>query len=201
MPSSPFEIIAAPFTLWWGPVGEAFPDLADTPAGNWTQVGTSGDQNYNEEGVTVSHEQTLEYFRMLGGTGPRKVTRTEEMLLVRATVHDMSLEQYRLSLNNNTVATTAAGSGTAGQKALNMYRGLDVQLMALLARGDVSPEGDGWKMQYQIPVCCQAGNPEPVFAKGAPAGLALEFAALEDPNAASEAERFGKLLVQHQTAL
>ena len=105
---------------------------------------------------------------------------------------------YRLALDNNAVATTAAGGGTAGFKEVNLYRGLDVAQMALLVRGDVSPEGDGWKTQYQIPVVVQSGSPEPVFAKGAPAGLALEFTAIEDPNAASAAARFGKLVVQHQ---
>ena len=199
--SAPYEIIAWPFTVYWGPVGESFPAIDAAPAGNWVKIGTAGDRNYGGDGVTLVHNQTIERFRPAGSTGPVKASRTEESLMVRFTLWDMLLEQYRLAFNNNAVTTTAAGSGTAGYKVLNTYNGIDVSLMALLVRGDVSPEGNSWKMQYEIPVCFQAGSPEPVFSKGAPAGLALEFEALEDPNAATAAERFGRLKVQHATAL
>ena len=196
--SKPFEIVAAPFTVYWAPVGEPFPLVDAAPAGNWAKIGTAGDRNYSDEGVTVAHEQTIEQFRSLGSTGPVKVSRTEESVIVRFTLWDMLLEQYRLALDNNTVATTAAGGGNAGFKEIDVYRGIDVQTIALLVRGDVSPEGDGFKTQYEFPVCFQSGSPEPVFAKGAPAGLALEFTALEDPNAASADKRFGRLVEQHQ---
>jgi len=73
--------------------------------------------------------------------------------------------------------------------------------MALLVRGNVSGYGDGFKSQYEIPVCFQSGSPEPVYTKGEPAGLALEFTALEDPAAATPDMRFGRLVMQHQAAL
>lgn len=196
----PFHLIAAPFTAWWAPVDEAFPDVSEAPAGNWKKIGTSGDSDYNEEGVTVSHQQTVEVFRGLGGTGPRKAFRTEEGLLISFQLHDLTLAQYALALNNNTVDTTAAAVGVAGTKDVDLYRGLDVQQMALLLRGDVSPEGAGFKMQYQIPVCFVSSSPEPVYTKGSPAGLALEFTALEDPDAAAASDRFGKLVVQDAAA-
>jgi hypothetical protein len=197
----PFEIVAAPFTGYWAPVGEAFPLIDVAPAGNWVKIGTSGDRNYSGEGVTVALGQTLEPVRPLGSTGPRKMLRIEESMMVRFTLWDSLLEQWRLALNQNAVATTAAGSGTAGFKKLGLYRGLDVEQIALLVRGDVSPYGATWKSQYQVPVCVQSGSPEPVYAKGAPAGLALEFTVLEDPSAATVDERFGNLIVQHATAL
>ncbi len=197
----PFEIVAAPFTVYFGPVGEAFPAIDVAPAGNWLVIGTSGDRNYEGAGVTVSHAQTIEKFRAAGGTGPRKVQRTEEDLVVTFTLWDMLLEQYRLVLNQNAVATTAAGSGTAGFKQVDTYRGCDVATMALLVRGDVSPEGATFKSQYEVPLCYQSGSPEPVFQKGSPAGLALEFTAIEDPNASAVTQRFGRLKVQHQVAL
>ncbi|MEZ5790506.1 MAG: hypothetical protein R3D34_06855 [Nitratireductor sp.] len=197
----PYEIIAAPFTVWLAPVGEAFPAIDATPGGNWEKLGTSGDQDYNEEGITVSHSQTIEKFRGLGSTGPRKGFRTAEELMLRLTLHDISLEQYSQAINGNAVATTAAGSGTAGFKAMQLYMGLTVTRFALLARGNASAYGAGFNSQYQVPVCFQSGSPEPVFNKGAPAGLALEFTALEDPDAASAAARFGKLIMQHQAPL
>jgi hypothetical protein len=194
--SEPFEIIAAPFDVWWAPVDESFPDLADAPAGNWTKIGTSGARDYNEEGVTINHEQTVEMFRGLGSTGPRKAFRTEEALSIAFQLHDLTLAQYALALNSNTVGTTAAGSGTAGVSTLGLYRGTEVQLIALLVRGAVSPAGAGWSMQYEVPVCFQNGSPAPVYQKDQPAGLALEFMALEDPDASTEDERFGRLVVQ-----
>lgn len=197
----PFEIIVAPFTVYWAAVGTAFPAIDAVPGGGWTKIGASGDRNYSEEGVTVVHEQTVEMFRSLGATGPVKASRTEESLIIRFTLWDMLLEQYRLAMNQNTVATTAAGTGTAGYKTLKIYKGKTVNTLGLLVRGDVSPQGDGWKTQYEVPMCFQSGSPEPVFQKGAPAGLALEFTAIEDPDAASEDERFGRLKVQHQTPL
>ncbi|KKM73940.1 hypothetical protein LCGC14_1405350 [marine sediment metagenome] len=201
MTTEPFEIVAAPFTLWWAATGSTFPDLNDTPASPWAKVGTSGDRNYSEDGVVVAHEQTVELFRALGSTGPVKASRTEEGLLIRITLWDMSLGQYRLALNNNTVATTAAGSGTAGIQTLPIYRGLDVTMIALLVRGDVSPEGASWKSQYEIPYVFESGAPEPVFQKGEPMGLELEFTAVEDPNAASASVRFGNLKVQNAAAI
>lgn len=197
---NPYEIVAHPFTVYWAPVGESFPAIDAAPAGNWKKVGTSGNRNY-AEGVTVLHPQTIELVRPGGSTGPVKALRTEEGLIVRFTLWDMLLEQYKMALNSNAVSTTAAGSGTAGYKEVPTYRGLDVSTLALLVRGDASPEGAGWKTQYEIPVCFENGSPEPVFQKGAPAGLALEFMALEDPDAASASARFGRLVVQHQTAL
>ncbi|MFQ5775863.1 MAG: hypothetical protein ACE5GS_15175 [Kiloniellaceae bacterium] len=198
---TPFEIIATPFTLYWAPVAEPFPLIDAAPAGNWSQIGTSGNRNYSDEGVTVAHGQSVELFRPVGSTGPVKASRTEESLIIRVTLWDLLLEQYRLLLNNNVVATTAAASGTAGFKEVPIYQGLSVNTLALLVRGDVSPEGAGWKSQYEVPVCFQSGSPEPVFAKGAPAGLTLEFTALEDPNAATASARFGRLVVQHQAPL
>lgn len=201
MNTEPFEIIAAPFTAYWAPAGEAFPDVDEDPAGNWLKIGAAGDQNYSEEGVVISHAQTIEKLRFLGGTGARKAVRTEEDFMVRLTLNDLTLEHYRLGLNNNAVNTTAAGSGTPGTKAINVYRGVQVATFALLVRGVFSPYGAGWNCQLQVPYCFQSASPEPTFVKGAAAGLALEFSALEDPNAASEDDRFGSIIAQHQTAL
>ncbi len=196
----PFEIIVAPFSAYWAPTGEAFPAIDAAPSGNWTLIGKSGDRNYSEEGVTVRHSQTVELIRTLGSTGPRQASRTEELFSITFTLFDMRLEQYRLAINLNTVAVTAAGSGTAGFKELPLYRGVQVATHALLLRG-ISPEGDGWNRQYEVPYCFHSGSPEPVYRKGQAAGLALDFTTIEDINAASDAERFGRLLDQHQDPL
>ncbi|PYE86914.1 hypothetical protein [Phyllobacterium leguminum] len=198
---APFEIIAAPFTAYYAPLGTAFPVISAAPAADWTKIGTSGDKNYDEEGVTVQHTQDINKVRSLGSTGPIKAFRREEDLIISFTVWDVSLENYRLALNQNEVSTTAAGVGTAGTRSVQFYKGEQVATMALLLRSHVSPYGDGMNMQYEVPYCFMSGNPEPAYRKGEPAGMALEFTALRDPAAVTDAASFGRLLIQHQKPL
>ena len=192
----PHEIIAAPFDVYLGPVGETMPAIDAVPGGNWVKLGTSGKKSYSEDGVTVEHSQEIEQVFTLGRTGPVKAFRTKEGLRIKVTVLDLTLERYRRLLNDVSITTTAAGSGTAGHKAIPLTRGLDVQTLALLVRGDVSPDGASWKSQYEVPTVYVDGSPEVVLKKGEPAGLAFEFVALEDTSASSGQE-FGNLRVQH----
>lgn len=185
---APYEVIAAPLTLWLAPVGTAFPAIDAAPAGPWAKVAQSGDLNYSEDGVTVQHPQNVELWRALGSTGPRKAFRTEEGCIVTVTVHDMTLETYSLALNGNEVTN---GNEV---RSINLHRGRDVTQYALLARGKISGYGD-FDGQYEVPVVVETGEPEPVFQKGEPVGLEMQFTALEDPDAATEEERFGRLLV------
>lgn len=198
--TAPFEIIAAPFTIWMAPVGTAFPIVTAAPAVTWTKIGANGNVNYDEGGVEVAHTQKLEQARPAGTTGPVKVWRTEEDMMVSFTLWDITLEMYRYALNAATLTTTAAATGVPGTKKIGLKRNTDVALYALLARG-VSPYGDGFVAQYEVPLCYQSGNAKPVGKKGKPMGLALEFTALEDLTAGTDAERFGRLVSQHQVAL
>jgi len=198
--SLPYEIIAAPFTVWFAPVGTAFPLIDAAPAAPWAKVGSSGDLNYLDEGVKVSHSQTMSLFRALGDAGSRKAFRTEEDLLIGLSLADLTLEQYAHALNSNPVTTVAAGAGTAGYKKLGLSRGFSVATMALLVRGP-SPYGEDWTLQFEVPRAAQTGNPEPVMRKGEPVALALEWTALVDPDAATEDERFGRVLAQHAAAV
>ena len=189
--AAPFEIIAAPFEAYIAAVGTTFPDVDTAP------VGTSGDLNYTEEGVTVEQPQDLSFFTPLGSTMPVKATRTTEGLKIRFTLADLSLEQYKLALNGNAVTAAAAAVGTPGTKTIGLTRGQSVTQYALLLRGP-SPYMAAGAAQYEVPVCVQSGNPQPVFRKGAdqPADLALEFTALRDPNASSSDEEAGRLVCQ-----
>lgn len=196
--SLPYEIIAAPFTVWYAPVGTAFPDVEETPPSPWAKVGSSGDLNYMDDGVTVSHRQTMELFRALGDAGSRKAFRTEEDLLIKLNLADLTLEQYKHALNGNTVTTVPAATN-AGYKWVGLSRGFSVDTVALLVRGP-SPYGAAWALQYECPRAAQTGNPEVVMRKGTPASLALEWTALVDPDALTEAERFGRILAQHADA-
>ncbi len=199
MPNTvPYEVIAAPFTLWIAPVGTVFPLIDVAPAVAWIKVGSSGDLNYDDAtGVIVEHSQSITPWRSSGDSGSRKVFRTEEDLKVRLKLMDITLEQYALALNHNAVTDVAAGAGTAGYRKLGLSRGFTVATRALLIRGAVSPYGeDDWNSQYEIPIAAQTGNPSVVYKKGDPAGLDLEWTALVDSTAASEFERFGRLIAQ-----
>lgn len=193
--SEPFEIVASPFEAYFAPFGEAFPLIDATPAGNWLLIGKSGSKNMSPDGITVTHNQTVEFFQMLGGTLPRKAARTEENVTVAFTLHDLTLEMYRLAINQNGVITNAAQSGIAGFKELSLSRGPDVTVLSLLLRGP-SAYDDNFNAQFQIPAAVESGQPEVVFAKGQPAGLALNFGIIE-----ATGGQLPKLLMQHQAPL
>ncbi len=201
--TTPYEIIAAPFTLWWAPVGTAFPLVNATPASPWAKVGSSGSLNYDDAtGVTVEHSQTMSAFRALGDAGTRKMFRTEESMKVKVKLVDVTLEQYRHALNQNTLTTTAAASGIPGTKKVGLSRGFTVATVALLIRGDVSPYGDSpLAMQYEVPIAAQIGSPMAVYKKSDPVGLELEWEVLVDTTASSDYERFGRLVQQTAIAL
>ena len=198
--SLPYEIIAAPFTVWFAPVGTAFPTVDGVPAVTWKKVGSSGDLNYFDEGVKVSHAQSMSKFRALGDAGSRKVFRTEEDLSIGLTLADVTLEQYAHALNSNAITAVAASAGVAGYKKIGLSRGFAVATVALLVRGP-SPYMDLGNMQYEVPRAAQSGTPEVVYRKNEPAGLALLWEALVDPNAANEFERFGVLRAMTAVAL
>ncbi len=201
MSEAPFEIIAGPLEAWVAPVGTAFPEVDTDPPAPWAKIGTNGARNISEDGVTVTHNQSVETWRSLKSTGPVKAFRTEEELHVAFALMDLTAEQYARVLNDNTVTDDAPGVATPGIRTLGLSRGRSVAQRALLLRGtDMSAYADGLNAQYEIPVAVQVGEPEVVFVKGEPAGLALEFQALEDPNATEEDERFGRLVVQDAEA-
>jgi len=199
--SVPYEIIAAPFDVYWAAVGTAFPLIDAAPSASWSKVGSSASLNYmDSDGVKVSHSQKMNPFRALGDAGVRKTFRTEEDLMIALTLADVTLEQYQHALNRNAITTSAASSGVAGFKKIGLSRGFAVDTVALLVRGP-SPYGDNMQMQFEVPRAAQSGNPQVVMKKDTPIGLALEWTALVDPNAISTAERFGRLVAQHQLAL
>lgn len=200
--SAPFEVIAAPFTLYVAAVGTAFPAVDAAPGVGWTKVGTSGPLNYDRaEGVTVEHRQSTSPWRSAGDTGSRKNFPTEEDLIVRLKLVDLTPDQYALALNHNAITTVAAGVGVAGTKAIGLSRGSQIVSKALLIRGDVSPIGDQLAMQYEIPIAQQIGSPQVALSKpGEPAGLNLEFMALVDTSASTPSEYFGRLVIQTAAA-
>lgn len=193
---APFEIVGQPLSLWLAPVGTTFPLVNAAPSGTWGLIGTSGIRSQDEAGVTTTHNQTINKVRTGGSLGPVKAFRSEEDLMFMLTIFDVTLEQVRIALNGNAVTTTAAATGAAGFKRVGLSRGMDVTEYALLARG-VSPYADGMNAQYEVPRCYMSNSPAIVYRKATPAGVQLEFTALEDPNASAPEFRFGSMRFQH----
>ena len=196
----PFEIIAGPLTLWLAPLGTVYPLINVAPAAAWIRVGTNGDANYDEDGIEVKHVQKIETARPAGRNGPVKAWRTEEDLMISLKLWDLTLEQYGRALDSATVTTTAAAVAIAGTKRIGLYQGSEVATFALLARG-VSAYADNMAAQYEVPRAFQSASAKPVFKKGKPAGVDLEFTALEDLAALTPETRFGRLIHQHQLPL
>lgn len=199
---TPFEIIGAPLTLWAAPVGTAFPTIAAAPGAGWIKIGTNGDRSYENGGITVTHGKSYDKVRTAGASGPIKAFLSEEDLMFGVTLLDLTLEQYQLALNGNTVTTVAPAAGEPGTKKIGLSEDVGrTKEYALLARG-LSPYDEALAMQYCVPRCYQSGAPAPVFRKGGTgAGLALTFEALEDLAAANAQERFGYILAAHLPAI
>lgn len=196
----PFELISAPFNVWIAPTGTVFPLINVAPAAAWVRLGTSGANNISEDGITVTHEEEIEEFRMLGATGPLKAARVSEALSLSFTLHDMTLEQYQTILGMNALVTTAAGAGVAGNRAVNLYKGPgSPPVRSVLLRG-AGPYGVGWNMQYELRRCYITGQSEVVFQKGEPAGVEITLTALVDVTAPAGQE-FGILRAQHAAPL
>lgn len=197
MSTAPFELLIAQFALYLAAVGEAYPAIEDAPAGNWTLIGASGSDNYDESGVVINHDQALNPIRTYGATGPRKFVRTTEDLKVTLNLVDLTLEEYTRIIADVAVATTAAGGGAAGFKEINLLRGISVPEIAILLRADQSAYGDGWNTQYEIPRAVQTGSQSPTFVKGDAPMLVMEYSAVEDLSASTDAQRFGRIVSQN----
>jgi hypothetical protein len=197
--SEPFELISGPLEAYVAPVGTAFPAVDEAPAVAWVQVGTSGADDYTPDGVTVTPSQATNTFRGAKSTGPRKTFRTEEDLKIGLTIVDHTLEQIQHALNGNTITTTPAGAGTPGTKKIGLSRGSSVKTMALLLRGPSPYMADG-VLQWEVPLAQQTGSPTLAYKNGDPVGWALEWTTLVDPAAATDDEKFGRIVAQTHVA-
>lgn len=187
--SEPYEIMATPFDAFVAVAGTTKPDIADDPEASgsgWTKLGTRGADEYDEAGITVTHEQDISYYRGLRGTGPVKAFRNSEGLMIGFTLNDLTVESYAQILND---ATVDASSGNS--RAVPLHQGPQVNAIAILFRSVDGPYGDGAPCQYWVPKVVQSGSPAVVHRKGQAAGLALVYTAMENLDAVTEDERFG----------
>ena len=197
---NPQRIMAYPYTAYIAPQGTRFPPLSasettletatfsnelpalsGSAAITWTKLGTSGNKDYSEAGVTVTHTQTIATFQGAGSTWVRKAWRSDEGMQIAFDLADISPAQYAKIMDEAVLNNQSEGlSGTtANEEWFSVSRGLQVKGQAMFLRG-ISSRTEGKASQYEIPYCYQAANPAPKFAiKGGPALLSLQFMAIE----------------------
>ena len=198
----PYELVLSPAEVYVAFEGEAFPNIDAVPAGNWVLLGTAGSRNQGEAGVKITHNQTVATHSTAGATGPVKAIRTAEETLVDVVMEDMTPEVYAKALNLAGITETAAASAVAGKKVMGLSRGRDVQTFAILVRVPASAYGDGLNSQWEFPKGFQNASPTLQFdGAGTAVGLAFQYKILEDQNAVSDFERFGRFITQTAAAL
>lgn len=193
---APFNIIMTVGEIWVAPVGTAFPLVsAATPGGAWALLGTSGNLDYDEDGIHIIGEQTISEFVGAGSTVARKVSRTVEAIRVTAKLADMAVESLRRALNSNPITTVASSSGIPGSKAVPLYQGPDVNTVALLVRGQSPYSGDASSfLHVELPNAYNGAGFDIANQKGVAEGYTLDFKGLLDPNNPTGTNRYGRII-------
>jgi hypothetical protein len=185
------EVVAAPLTLYLAAIGTAFPAI-DAAEGTfdvaWEKLGTEGDANYDDTGVTVSHAETVNDFTPAGRTMPVKRFRTGETFEITLNLVDLSPAAYAKVMNDATVTTVAAASGVAGEESFSLYRGDQVNSFAVLARG-MSSIDNTLNMQYEFAIAFVSVNGNVVWNKGVPAMLPVSILAVRHADTDAIIER------------
>lgn len=196
--SEPFEVIAGPIEVYRAPVATTFPVIGAAPAVDWTLIGKNGSKDYAESGLTIRHVTDIATWYSLGRSGPVKSFMNQEGLEIEFIVNDLTAEAYAQGLNKDVadVVDTPAASGVPGYRSLELSRGFAIPTWALLLRLGMSPYGDGFVSQWEIPMAQNIGTPELVFVKNEPVGIQYMFRCLEDP-----VNGFGNVRFQDAVAL
>jgi len=187
-----YSLLTGVGSLYIAPVGTAFPALTASPASPWRSLGET------QDGVDVNSDDKVELVRTDQRTGPVKATRTDETLVIKTKLAEATYENLADALGVD-LTDTAPGSGTIGTRSIPLHRGAVVEEFAFLFRGN-SPYG-AYPAQYELPraYCDEVGVLK--YEKGKNAAIPITFKALEDLNAATEAERYGRLIAQDAAAL
>jgi hypothetical protein len=201
--AQPFEIISMPADVYVASTGEPAPSVDfGVPGGNWTILGSNGKRNQSTAGVKLTFSETLKPHTTAGATGNVKVFRTFEEIQAEMVIEDLTMETFAKAMNNAGITEIAQASGVAGYKGFGLKQGFDVMLWAMLIRLNGSPYGDGMNLIWWIPCAYENGAISHVYdSEGTVAGTQFKFVTLEDPNAANEAERFGRVWAQTAAAL
>lgn len=180
------DIIIAPATVYYAPVGEPLPsmhtiDFGEAWGGNWVNAG------YTLAPVTLKYNQDLFQLEVEQVTPPIKRLRTKEELMIETTLAEITAANLGLTMDG-TVTVTAAG---ASARANEIF---EVGGKTAITERSWGFEGffkyDGSTNQYQLPVrvfvykanSILNGNLE--FSKKAAVGIPLQISALADSSKA-----------------
>lgn len=192
MNAAPYEVVMGPGEGWiTDDLDAEFPKVDETPdPGVWKKIGKRGNRTYLEDGVTVRKLQTTATFTGLGAIAPTKAIRSSVGLQVDIPVADISPDTLALIHNGNSVSTVPAG-GDAGYKVIDGYVSPDVKVLKMLVRGP-SPESATGYGQFEIQrVFESSDSSEMTYRKdGTPVAINLQFTAMENLDAETDADRF-----------
>ena len=178
---APFEMVAAPVTIFVAPEATLPPDLSlALPDASvlWRFLGLHGADSISDDGVAATFDETMERQRALGSTGVRKLFRSEEDFMMAFSLMDVTVETVADALSGLPVTSVAAGSGTAGYRRVNILRGFNVLNQAFLMRG-FSPYGDGMAAYYWLPKGYASFSGEVSYTKEGAAMIPIEVMAIE----------------------
>jgi hypothetical protein len=198
----PWEQVSCVADIYVAQEGEAFPKVDAVPGGNWVLLGLAGKRDQSVAGVKINFKSTYKFHTTAGAVGWVKAFRTAKEITMECTIEDLTVETFSKKMNLGGLLEVAAASGVAGYKSVGLSAGFDMQSWSVLVRILASPYGDGMNSQFEFPRAVEAGNETLGFdSEGNVVGLLFLFNMLEDPNASSEFERFGRYVAQTAVAL
>ena len=97
------EILIGAGNAWLAPVGETYPLINVTPAGNWSSLGRT------DGGTKLKHTNKIAFHKVDQALMPVKTSRTEIGVEVTLPLAEITLERYGKVLNNATVTDSPPG--------------------------------------------------------------------------------------------
>lgn len=186
--TAPFNIVVGPADIYVAPVGEAFPAIDATPAGNWVSLGKT------EGGLRITHVRETQEHTVDQSPMTQKVTLTRAAEEIRFSLAEVTLETYAKVLDNATITTTNAVVGVVGNKAMPLST--DLPQFAMLIR--VPSPYMAANMQYEYPRVQRMDNSEVAYTKDGKTVIPTAWRALEDLDNPGQ---FGVVRAQHEDAV
>ena len=157
-------------------------EVVDPPS-PWLQLGENGNLGYSSDGVRLEVAESLTDIFTDGTTMAVDSRRTEESILLSATLMEDSLDlsMFRMAFNYNTVTNVPETPSVEGSNTIDFYQGPHVRKFQFLARAMSDPDDDPdgpFPVQLWIPTVRLAGSISSAFVKGDPLMVEASFMAL-----------------------
>ena len=159
-------------------------EVLDDPPVEWLQLGENGHLGYSSDGVRLEVAESLTDIFTDGTTMAVDSRRTEESILLSATLMEDSLDlsMFRMAFNYNDVAVVPPTTTVEGYSSIDLYQGPHVRKFQFLARAMSDPDqGRQFPVQLWLPAVRLAGSISSAFVKGDPLMVEASFMALYHP--------------------